>query len=187
MKIYRISNSSVSVANVGASGTSGDENRCYMAASWLSKNDPVYSENITFSYDNINLIYGRDFLKENKRYDIVILHHIFNPIDRKDNGAGVFSISPLQSVENWTRRLLNTGADYIFSYGSYGEVSAGWLGDIPGYNCHIGHDGYEGVFRSQKLPDINVEINRTIDWDKVDVSWLNDLEDLDLNENIQNS
>lgn len=89
------------------------------------------------NHDTINLIYGRDFLKESRTYDLVILHSIFHVNllglargkDRKQ-----LSLSSKHSVLNWVRRLIKTRAIYISVCEGQPHSLSGWhLGEIPGY------------------------------------------------------
>ena len=175
MKIYKLSNKLLGVASVGSTDGYQDSMRIKMFSGWLESKDPEYFKGATFFYDNIDLNRGRDFLKESKTYDIVILHHIFNPQDRTGLETGKFSRSPEHKVNNWIRRLQSTGADYIFVYGSVGEVAPWWLGNITGYNLIQDYNGYQSIYRNSSLPPIETPHNSYIDWDKVDVSWMEEL------------
>jgi hypothetical protein len=172
MKIYKLSGKVLNVANVGGFGSINDRIRLDMASDWLSYNDPDYSENIKFSHDNIDLNSGRDFLKESKSYNIVILHDIFNPVGENDLSRGIFSVSPDHNADSWVKRLASTGADYIFVFGSWTEVGGWWLGDIPGYDKTYGTSEYQTIYRNKKLPPIEIKPKKKIDWDKVNFSFL---------------
>jgi len=178
MKIYKIANKSLTIGNVGSFESANDTNRIYMVSDWLANKDQEYAKDITnFSHDNIDLNRGRDFLKEGKTYDIVILHDIFNPSDAVDSKKqGIFSTSPHHRSEIWVSRLASTGADYIFVFGSWTEVGGWWLGEIPGYDMIKGRSEYQTVYRSKSLPPVEIESDKPIDWDKVDTTWLEKLE-----------
>lgn len=178
MKIYKLSSKSLSIGNVGSFDSPNDVNRVYMMSDWLASKDPQYAEGVTqFSHDNIDLNSGRDFLKESLNYDIVVLHDIFNPLDAGDrNRKGIFSTSPHHKSEIWVNKLASSGADYIFVFGSWGEIGGWWLGDIPGYDKIKGSSEYQTVYRNQSLPPIKIEEEKPIDWDSANLDWLKDLD-----------
>lgn len=130
------------VAHVGASTNpknpelhwmQSDRDRLHEVGEWLEKRDSEIAQEYynKRSDDYIDLNDNRDFLKENKTYDIVILHHIYEPGRVRD--ASPFRISPVHNRQNWIKRLHSTGAKYIFAYGDIDEVSGRWLGSIAGY------------------------------------------------------
>lgn len=171
MKIYKLSGRNLSVANVGGFNSLNDKNRMYMVSDWLFSNDPEYSNDIVFKEDNIDLNVNRDFLKEANVYDLVILHDIYNQFEFR--GQGIFSMSDGHNVANWLKRLVSTNADYIFVFGSWGEVGGWWLGNIPGYKKYEGKSEYQTVYRKESLLPIEVKEKKPIEWDKIDISWLN--------------
>lgn len=125
------------LAFVGADGSSLD---IIILADFLQlQKVKIESKNI----DIINLNLGRDFLKEDKEYDYVILNYIFDPGD-KPNAAYLafqvgdeFNTSKLQSPKAWNKRLKSTKAKkiFIFSGGDKGsEVDGRYIGPIEGYN-----------------------------------------------------
>jgi len=99
------------------------------------------------SYDFIDLNRGRDFLKESKRYDIVVLIYIFIGIDKDEieNEPMYFfndpltKVSDLHSQENWRQRLLDTEAReiLIFGYNPYSEISGDYIGELDSYEKSI--------------------------------------------------
>ena len=86
--------------------------------------------------DFIDLNDGRDFLAENYKYDIVILHNIYAaPYNGGYGRYGLFNVSKFHDKDNWINRLVSTGAALIFAFGdnSKNEVDGSYLGSIPGY------------------------------------------------------
>jgi hypothetical protein len=96
-----------------------------------------------FRYDPIDLVEGRDFLKETTRYDAVVLQYVFrsqNPDPKSDPSGAAFTIgSPLSTWSNWRKRLIASGARVIFAHGRGSEVSGVFLKHIDGYaRLHLG-------------------------------------------------
>lgn len=146
------------VAQVGAYKPMGmDDNvRWIMAARWLLEHDTIFGTS-QFGRpvnDIINLIYERDFLQEKHKYDIVLLHSLFDPkmdgikvsfVDRAMCG-----VSDKHSLETWHKRFVSSEAKYIFVFESYPMSLSGWsLGQIPGYvQAHI--DSEFAVYKRRK-------------------------------------
>lgn len=173
-EIWKLAGKTLNIGNVGSFDNENDRNRLYMVDGWLRRNDPKYLEGVSYGNDHIDLNNGRDFLKESKTYDMVILQHVYNPTDSKDLKEGIYRISPNHTSINWVKRLQATNADYIFVSGGYSEVGAWWLGSIPGYDL-VDNNDYLSVYRKQGLPPITIEPPKRIKWDEVDVSWMKDL------------
>jgi len=135
------------VAHVGASQNDDDKGGIFRAADvsrfdqivdWLYKNDSKTYEQLCLPRhdDFIDLNDGRDFLQEDKTYDIVILHFVYHARfgDRfRETSEGLFVQSPLHSINNWRGRLVRTGAKYIFADGAYSEISPETLSQLSGY------------------------------------------------------
>jgi hypothetical protein len=176
MKIFRISNQTsktITIGNIGSFGSLNDQNRLYMVDDWLFRNDPEYVDGASYSHDNVDLNHGRDFLRESKSYNVIVLHDIYNPVDDVDRQkGGIFSVSPHHGPGQWVQKLAASGADYIFVFGSWGEIGGWWLGEIPGYDTIRGRNEYKTVYRNQKLPPVNIEEEKPIDWENFDISWL---------------
>lgn len=125
----------IQIGNVG--GEIGDtETKTYLdaLASWILKNDRDLADRWIDSHkhDYIDLNAGRDFLKESKKYDVVILHNLYHPgRGEKELRQGYYAVSPLHTVANWRKRLLQTGAEIIAVYGM--DFSGNDIGDLPGY------------------------------------------------------
>lgn len=90
--------------------------------------------------DTISLEGGRDFLKESKTYDVVIILHILNRLGDDQVGGdqtfrtGAAAVSAIQSPDTWRDRLVRTNARVIFAFGApEGEVGGNYLGEISGY------------------------------------------------------
>jgi hypothetical protein len=142
------------VAHVGASqnqdnpehGIWADEDahRNYEVYSWLEQNDPEMAEPYkNGDHDFIDLNDERDFLRENKPYNVIILHFLWSPpVPRGEDydtfipksGYGYTRLSPYHNRKNWITRLAGTGAKYIFAWGGGDEVSGEYLREIPGYD-----------------------------------------------------
>lgn len=119
-------------ANVGWQKSPADIIRNIEVLHYLVKNGFDADKGVL--HDDIDLNYGRDFLTENKEYDIVVLHYIFNGNPYFDlSQKGFFKTSSKHDVENWKIRLLNTKAKLIFAYGTSTEVGLEYIGTIPGY------------------------------------------------------
>ena len=91
-------------------------------------------------HDVVNLVSGRDFLAEHRQYDLVILHNLFDP-SKPDGMIAVEKIvpekhaSPIHSVAQWRRRLVEAKASYIFVFECRANVFSGAvLGAVPGYD-----------------------------------------------------
>lgn len=156
-KPIRLYNRKLKVANVGGLQTMFDTSRSAWVARWLLKNDPdlqeardsfankreiyIFDKKLVkecFQEDDIDLNFNRDFLKENIKYDIVILQHIYN--GSGEDQYGEFRKSDYHSRENWIKRLITTNARYIFAFGGWTEVGGVFLQDIPGYTWNDSGD-----------------------------------------------
>jgi hypothetical protein len=101
--------------------------------------------------DLINLDYGRDFLKERKRYEAVIVHSVFHSNQTfsgyREQTAKLKELyprcrqSPVHTVENWRRRLAATGAASIVVWEMIPCALSGWqLSLLDGYRiAHRDH------------------------------------------------
>lgn len=105
--------------------------------------------------DLIDLRLGRDFLKENKTYDIVVLNYIYLPEVNNSNsdfkrmkGDYSFKVSELQSRENWRKRLIETGAAQIliFGYSVVSEITGEYIGELEGYKLTVKQDKFGGYW-----------------------------------------
>jgi hypothetical protein len=92
-------------------------------------------------FDEIDLSQGRDFLSENKKYEIIIVNYIFkyredeltrNELSQLDRQCRV---SKDHSPQNWKCRLLATEAKTIILFsGPYDtEVDAYYIRHLTGY------------------------------------------------------
>ncbi len=156
MKLQQITNKDpIIIAHVGASkqqngnGTLQSENDRWQMEEvyrWLIDNldDQQLSRFKNQSQDFIDLNEGRDFLKENNQYDIVVLHMIYSPYQGYGGNTenSLFNISDQHSPQNWNRRLKSSGAKYIFMFGDGEEVHGKYIGKIDGY---VG-PSYEGNY-----------------------------------------
>jgi hypothetical protein len=95
--------------------------------------------------DYIDLSLGRDFLKEDKKYDVVVLIYIFKCTPEELTKEECYflnksqRVSELHSRENWRRRLLNTNAKDVFIHGMYvdSEISGEYIGDLENYEMQL--------------------------------------------------
>lgn len=165
MKLNAISESGMRVAHVGVSSDPdsdeqqiwGDADSDHLDAAfmWLynrGEHELLYDRDDDF----IDLNDGRDFLKEGQKYDIVILHFVYDPprgTGWRTHGPSIYTVSTRHSPANWKTRLVNTGARYIFTFGDYGEVSGKYLKRIP---------GYDGPIKDDRNPDMQVYIKNEI-------------------------
>lgn len=160
----------VSVGNVGA--TAGDpENHTFLdaLALWLLKNDRDLADRWMdegVKHDYIDLNQGRDFLKESKRYDVVVLHNLYEPGRGEPHlHTGYYAVSPQHTVANWRRRLAQTGADLIAIYGI--DLSGDYIGDLPGYSKHKAGRSSQTYYIKDKLPKqagYAEERDRILEW-----------------------
>lgn len=124
------------IAHVGHTGTDDDMRRILKVLMWMAKNNCEPKGKTQF--DAIDLNKGRDFLREDLTYEVVVLHFVF----RGSNYPCPFgepqelNVSPTTSWSRWRTRLVDTQAKYIFAFGGEGEVSGGYL-------CTL--DGYQGI------------------------------------------
>jgi hypothetical protein len=121
-----------SVAHVGHTGTLNDFKRIAEVIEWCGKHGQEIGKG-----DFFNLSKGRDFLREDKKYEVVVLHFIFR------GGFGVnnskhpeLGLSPLASWSNWRKRLVDSGAKWIFAYGGMAEVGGTYIVNLDGYRVH---------------------------------------------------
>lgn len=136
-------NKNLSIAHVGSLQNEADRVRSGWVFWWLKKNGINVS---SFQNDYINLDQGRDFLEENQSYDVVILHHIYNPDEQEEPKGGDFNVSSKHNENEWRNKLSHSGAMYIFVFGGLGEVAVEYLGNISGYKL-IKQDSLNGVYQ----------------------------------------
>ena len=85
-------------------------------------------------HDYIDLNEGRDFLKESRKYDIVILHNLYHPTSGEaPRHEGFYGVSPQHNIATWRRRLAATGATVIAALGDFAYPE---IRDIPGYKTY---------------------------------------------------
>lgn len=107
--------------------------RCCEVMEWLSKS----GEEMPKISDFVEIRKGRDFLKEYKTYDVIVLHFLFRggfcvPTMKRSQLA----TSELASWGEWRRRLVASQAKFIFCYGGGSEVSGTYIVDLNGYKVH---------------------------------------------------
>ena len=90
-------------------------------------------------HDTINLEVGRDFLLEDGKYDLVMVHSIFyaetsNGVIRPDPRISEIGVSPHHCLKKWRTRLLRTKARLIVVYeGIAMSLNGHDLGNLSGY------------------------------------------------------
>jgi hypothetical protein len=132
------------IGQIGMSqrATPGDIERICVAMSMLGKAWPQ-----PFRSDKVSLDAGRDFLTEDRRYQIVIVHSVFHCREdymvyaKAPEHRHLGLCSPLHSLERWRDRLVGTGAEHIFVFESLPHSLSGWqLWELPGYSIRSMED-----------------------------------------------
>jgi hypothetical protein len=104
-------------------------------------------------FETINLVDGRDFLRETDVYDMVIVHSVLSPsvgLVRMPGNKELMT-SPDHTVEVWVNRLVSTGAKYIVvCEGQPYTLSGRELGDLPGYDV-VKSDERLTVYKNESL------------------------------------
>lgn len=102
-------------------------------------------------FDAINLVDGRDFLRETYTYDVVIVHSVLSPGVRIRGARNKELLtSPDHDIEVWRNRLISTGAKYIVVCEGQPYTLSGWeLGDLPGYTV-LKMDTRLAVYRARR-------------------------------------
>ncbi len=132
----------ITIAHVGASEDFNDSDRDHMDIifRWIWDKDEfadIFNSMLDNRMDDfIDLNDGRDFLIEDYKYDIVVLHDIYAAPYGGGKRHGLFNVSKYHSKDNWVNRLISTGANLIFAFGSgfNNEVDGTYLGSISGYS-----------------------------------------------------
>jgi hypothetical protein len=142
----------LNVAEVGAFKRRSQEDisRRIASISALLEIDPDFVSQKK-SFDAINLSDGRDFLLEDEPYDLVIVHSVLSAgMQRNIRIPGherELMVSQEHSIQNWKRRLVATGAQYIIIAEGQPYTLSGWeLGDLPGYEV-LRRDQWLTVYR----------------------------------------
>jgi hypothetical protein len=132
------------IAHVGYTGSDDDRDRWLMVEIWLTRNDELLLRRIQagdekglrrVDFMDLNGDPPRDFLAESGDCDVVITHDLWVPLGFSSvPELGPTAVSPLQSPSRWRERLRDSGAAYIFLFGS--DFTGAYLdGEIPGYRC----------------------------------------------------
>lgn len=126
----------IRVAHVGAfkRKSQADQSRHVAAVAKIVEHDRNYFQD-GIAEDIINLSYGRDFLREGKHYDVVIVHSVLSPKVRVPSKmCPRLQVSPDHTFKTWKKRLVSTGSKYISICEGQPVTMNGWeLGDLPGY------------------------------------------------------
>lgn len=116
-----------------------------MTDRWRTDDARAFGEiDASWEEDVIDLLDGRDFLAEDRRYDAVVIHSVFHSNDEHELAGTIRSsnmfnlmpipISPLHSIERWRERLLATGAAKILVFTTWPRsLDAESIGELPGY------------------------------------------------------
>jgi hypothetical protein len=134
----------IAVAQVGHTGTDGDRDRWLAAGIWLERADPALYRlmwqgdgegSVVQDAIDLNGSPRRDFLGEDQRYDVVVIHNLWSPpAGLEPETSGGAAISPRHSPAGWRHRLQLSCARYILIFGR--DFTAYDLdADIPGYSC----------------------------------------------------
>lgn len=130
----RQNSSRLRVAHVGSYDLPEDHWQAIKVYDWLFAHLPTFVVEPPLEHDTINLDFGRDFLRESKAYDLVIVHHVWNaPPVRGRPQPGTFNVSSRHSRAAWRDRLVSTQARVIACVGDEDEVAGDYLGNLPGY------------------------------------------------------
>lgn len=122
--------------HVGSTGLDDDNGisdkaRFLVAKLWLAENFGNIDE-VCVEHDFIEIGRGRDFLKEDKTYSVVILHFIANL--GYGETYGNLSQSEKHSDENWRKRLESSDADFIFVFSDgFSTLDVDNIGEVSGY------------------------------------------------------
>jgi hypothetical protein len=145
-------------AQVGWTGSHQDRDRLFSVMAWMVDNrrDGLKSK-AKMADTKFDLIYegeptdeyGRDFLLDDRSFDVVILHWLFIGWDEMELPAErptiaehwAFSTSERHNPKAWRERLARCGAERIFIFGGSTEVHGSWIGSIPGYTRHYASFG----------------------------------------------
>ena len=126
----------------------------------------IITNDTTIDEDQIDLNKGRDFLLENKCYDIVVVCYIYrykvnNLIEEYHKE---FTQSPRHTWVRWCKRLKATKANYIFLFGHATEITASFIGDLEGYIYNSTQQGLDIYINSHTRPKKNLfnNINKTL-------------------------
>jgi hypothetical protein len=118
------------------------------AIQWMIANGESPQKWGKTQFDGIDLNDGRDFLAEDRQYDIVVLHFVFRDAHRVAKEwaeAPELRVSPRASWEAWRRRLSASGARLIVGMG---EVGGGYIVTLDGYESVKVEDEF-WVFRKK--------------------------------------
>jgi hypothetical protein len=136
-------------ANVGWTGSEADHDRLTWAVGWMIEAHPALPcTKERWTFEDFDLGADRDFLLDRGRYDLVILHLLYDVRHAWTGNRGMFALSPWHDPERWRVRLRATQAAFIFTFGDWTEVSGETLGRIEGYDLTEARHGFH-VYRWQ--------------------------------------
>lgn len=127
----------IKIANVGTLRNKDDEYRLFQVVEYLCHFHLQFLDDDT-EHDDINLKEPicRDFLKENKKYDLIILYFLYRYPDRipghikNDLHCG----SDIHSPEIWNKKLNESNSKFIFCFGERSEVNCDYFGELANYD-----------------------------------------------------
>lgn len=119
-----------SLANVGWLNNAQDIARMATVFTWLLSHG---FDDEGCVQDDIDLQHGRDFLAEEREYDVVVLHHLYADPLGLYSASGQLGLSPHHAAEKWRNRLMDTKARAILAFGFSSEIAGAYLGEISGY------------------------------------------------------
>lgn len=128
--------STLRFAQVGAfkRKSAADVSRMVSALGEIVAHDLDFLRDREVVNDVINLSDGRDFLAENRSYDVVVLHSILSPKIKMFKPFPRLRVSHRHSIGNWKKRLASTRARYIaVCEHEVATLSGKEIGEIPGY------------------------------------------------------
>lgn len=155
---------SLAVAHVGHTGTDADRDRWLAACVWLEQSDTSFYTHLRTcegtgalqeDYVDLNGNPRRDFLSEQTRYDIILIHNLWYLNELALPGRShATACSPLHDAATWKRRLGGTDARYIFMFGR--DFNASHLdSSLSGYDClDISAEGFLSVFAADSCRDV---------------------------------
>jgi hypothetical protein len=145
------------IAHVGTLHTETDRTIDILVLDYLVRNHPNYLTDDAV-HDDINLQWGRDFLLEDKTYDIVTIQFLYSECNEipSNNQNPYLRGSPIHSPENWRKRLIATNADFIFAFGDFTEVNSLYFGTLEGYGLQSFGCSMNEVFTKDSIEGVPV-------------------------------
>lgn len=118
-----------------------DDSMEWLVNDWL-ENNKGFTFSDLWEHDYVDLNRNRDFLLEDKQYDIVVICFVFHPVRSFGDRAGTCAVSPKHSISRWQKRLIKTKARLILAFGGMTEVSGLHLGEFGKYKRLLDREGF---------------------------------------------